>query len=93
MSSKLYLNNVGGMRFYYTYILQSQKSHERFYIGFTEHLKPRLKSHNSAKNPYTSKYKPWKIKTAIAFSDRQRAIEFEEYLKTPSGRAFSKKRL
>jgi len=32
-----------------------------------------------------------RIKTAIAFSDCQRAIEFEEYLKSPTGRAFSKK--
>jgi predicted GIY-YIG superfamily endonuclease len=81
------------MKFYYTYILQSQKSPDRFYIGFTENLESRLKSHNRGENPHTSKYKPWRIKTAIAFSDRQRAIDFEEYLKTPSGRAFSKKRL
>ena len=81
------------MKFYYTYILQSQKSPKRFYIGFTEHLESRLKAHNRGENPYTSKYKPWLIKTAIAFSDRQRITEFEEYLKTPSGRAFSKKRL
>jgi hypothetical protein len=58
----------------------------------TEHLESRLKSHNRGENPYTAKYKPWQIKTAIAFSDRQRAIDFEEYLKTPSGRAFSKKK-
>jgi hypothetical protein len=33
------------------------------------------------------------VKTAIAFHDRQKALNFEEYLKTPSGRAFAKKRL
>ena len=81
------------MKFYYTYILQSQKAPERFYIGFTEQLESRLKSHNRGENPYTSKLKPWRIKTAIAFSDCQKAVDFEEYLKTPSGRAFSKKRL
>ena len=81
------------MKFYYTYILQSQKSPDRFYIGFTEHLESRLKSHNRGGNPHTTRYKPWRIKTAIAFSDRQRAVDFEEYLKNPSGRAFSKKRL
>lgn len=82
-----------GMKFYYTCILQSQKSPDKFYIGFTEHLETRLKSHNRGEIPHTSKYKPRQIKTAIAFSDRQRALEFEEYLKSPSGRAFSKKRL
>lgn len=81
------------MKFFYTYILQTQKSPDRFYIGFTENLESRLKSHNRGENPHTSKYKPWRIKTAIAFSDRQTAIDFEEYLKTPSGRAFAKKRL
>jgi predicted GIY-YIG superfamily endonuclease len=81
------------MKFYYTYILQSLKSPDRYYTGFTEDLDSRLKSHNRGENPHTSKYKPWRIKTAIAFSDRHKAIEFEEYLKTPSGRAFSKKRL
>ena len=87
------LKDIGRMIFYYTYILQSQNSPNRFYIGFTENLESRLKSHNRGENPYTARYKPWQIKTAIAFSDRQRAMAFEKYLKTPSDRAFSKKRL
>jgi predicted GIY-YIG superfamily endonuclease len=62
-------------------------------VGFTENLNDRLRDHNYGKNPHTAKSKPWKIKTAIAFSDRQKALDFERYLKTPSGRAFAKKRL
>ena len=81
------------MKFYYTYILESEKSPDRFYIGFTEDLESRLKSHNQGNSPHTSKNKPWRIKTAIAFTDRQKALNFEEYLKSPSGRAFTKKRL
>jgi len=80
------------MKFYYIYILQSEKIPERFYTGFTKNLKTRLKSHNLGHNPHTSKYKPWRIKTAVAFSDRQKAFDFEIYLKSPSGRAFAKKR-
>ena len=80
------------MRFYYTYILESTKYPDRFYTGFTEDLESRLKSHNQSNNPHTSKYRPWRIKTAIAFTDRQKAIDFESYLKSPSGRAFAKKR-
>ncbi|NOZ69359.1 MAG: GIY-YIG nuclease family protein, partial [Deferribacteres bacterium] len=41
----------------------------------------------------TSKYKPWHIKTSIAFTDRKKALDFESYLKSASGRAFAKKRL
>ena len=79
--------------FYYVYILQSKINTDRFYIGFTENIENRLKDHNSGKDPHTSKYKPWRIKTAIAFTDRQKALDFERYLKTKSGRAFTKKRL
>ena len=83
----------GWVKFYYNYILQSKISPDRFYIGLTGHLESRLKAHNEGENPYASKYKPWRINTAIAFSDRKRALDFEEYLKIPSGRAFSKGRL
>ena len=62
------------MNFFYVYILQSKKIPHRFYIGFTEDLESRLKPHNQGNNPHTSKYKPWRVKTAIAFTDRQRAL-------------------
>ena len=81
------------MKFYYTYILQSEKVPERFYTGFTENLESRLKSYNLGHNLHTSYYKPWRIKTAVAFTDHQKALDFEAYLKSPSGRAFAKKRL
>jgi predicted GIY-YIG superfamily endonuclease len=81
------------MKFYYVYILQSDSDSEHFYTGFTEDLDSRLKSHNSGRSPHTSKYKPWHIKTSIAFTDRKKALDFESYLKSASGRAFAKKRL
>ena len=81
------------MKFYYVYILQSVIDQKRFYTGFTEDLDSRLKSHNSGRCDHTSKYTPWDIKTAIAFNNRQKALQFEAYLKSPSGRAFAKKRL
>jgi len=79
--------------FYSAYILRSTSAPERYYIGCTEDLKARLKKHNNGEVPHPSKYKPWQIKTAIAFKDQERAIAFERYLKTASGRAFAKKRL
>ena len=53
----------------------------------------RLQRHNAGEVPHTAKFRPWRIKTAIAFTDRNRALRFERYLKTASGRAFAKKRL
>jgi putative endonuclease len=81
------------MNFFYVYILQSVQMPERFYVGLTEDLKRRLARHNAGEVLHTSKSRPWRIKTAIAFSDRQAAAEFEKYLKTASGRALAKKRL
>ena len=80
-------------RFTYVYILQSQTDPERFYIGRTHDLRQRMLRHNSGKVPHTTKWKPWQIKTYIAFSNSKRAVEFERYLKSASGRAFVKKHL
>ncbi len=77
----------------YVYILNSSAFPDRYYTGVTDDLKARLKKHNTKEVQHTSKYVPWKLKTYIAFSDEKQAFEFEEYLKTASGRAFAKKRL
>jgi predicted GIY-YIG superfamily endonuclease len=79
------------MTFFYVYILASVKG-GAFYAGFTEDLQTRLKRHNAGDVPHTAKYRPWQIKTAIAFTDKTRALDFERYLKSSSGRAFTKKK-
>ena len=81
------------MEFFYVYILQSKNSPKHYYVGLTEDLRGRLKRHNAGEVPHTSKQRPWRIKTAIAFTDSGQAVLFERYLKTSSGRAFAKKRL
>jgi predicted GIY-YIG superfamily endonuclease len=78
---------------YYVYILQSINFPDRFYTGFSEDLNTRLTEHNQGKCKHTLKYLPWRIKTAFMFTDQKKAIEFEKYLKSSSGRAFTKKRL
>jgi len=75
------------------YILQCIAEPDRFYTGFSDDLRGRLEDHNSGKVPHTSKFKPWRLNTYVAFSDRKRAIAFEKYLKSHSGRAFATKRL
>ena len=81
------------MSFHYVYILKSVANPEHFYVGLTEALHDRLLKHNAGEVPHTSKFKPWVIKTAIAFRDRSRAAAFERYLKSGSGRAFTRKHL
>lgn len=77
----------------YVYILQSKIDSKHYYTGITDNLKARITKHNSGKVKHTSKFKPWKLKTYIAFDDIKRALDFEKYLKSGSGRAFAKKRL
>ena len=79
--------------YYYVYILESLADTSHHYTGFTEHLDDRLRDHNAGRDPHTRKYRPWRIKTAIAFTDRQRALDFERYLKSHAGRAFAVKHL
>jgi predicted GIY-YIG superfamily endonuclease len=76
----------------YVYILESQNS-EHFYVGLTDDLRARSAKHNAGEVPHTSKYRPWQLKTYVAFSNEERAVAFEKYLKSGSGRAFAKKRL
>ena len=84
---------MGLMGFSYDYILQSLIDSEHYYVGRTEDLRDCLKRHNAGEVPHTSRQSPWRIKTAIAFSDSAQAVRFERYLKSSSGRAFAKKRL
>ena len=76
---------------FYTYILRSLSHPEQRYIGSTSDLKSRLAKHNAGEVPHTSKIKPWRIQTAIAFDNKVKAVAFEDYLKTGSGREFSKR--
>jgi putative endonuclease len=75
--------------FDYVYILTSQVDPSRHYTGLTDELEGRLRAHNSGKVPHTSKHRPWRIETAIAFRSRKKALAFEKYLKTHSGRGFA----
>lgn len=75
----------------YVYLLQSENFSDRYYTGSTIDLKRRYQEHNDGKSTHTNKYKPWKLKMYLAFSDEQKADEFEAFLKTGNGRAFAKK--
>jgi putative endonuclease len=85
--------NRPGLKFMkFVYILESLTG-EHFYTGITDDLDARLAKHNSGAVTHTAKYRPWKIKTYLAFSSAGRAFDFEKYLKSGSGRAFANKRL
>lgn len=74
----------------YAYIIRSIPSPNRYYTGPTDDLRSRLQKHNSGDVSHTSKFRPWRIKAYVLFSDEQRAFAFERYQKSGSGRAFAK---
>jgi predicted GIY-YIG superfamily endonuclease len=79
---------------YYTYIIQSISDPSQRYIGFTGNsLNRRLAKHNEGTTPATARYRPWRILWAGAFLEKKTALDFETYLKSGSGRAFTAKRL
>ena len=76
-------------KFYYVYLLVDVATESHHYTGVTEDLTARLAKHNAGEVPHTSKFKPWRIQTAIAFDSKEKAVAFEAYLKTGSGRSFA----
>lgn len=77
----------------YVYILRSTAHPETYYTGLTDDVGARLKKHNAGEVSHTAKFRPWTLKTYVCFAEDQRAVEFEKYLKSGSGRAFAAKRL
>ena len=78
---------------YYVYLIESLCADGERYFGMTSDLKQRLEQHNAEKSSHTSKFRPWKLTTYVAFTDRAKAEAFERYLKSGSGHAFARKRL
>ena len=76
---------------YYVYRIQSLTNPSQFYTGLTTDISNRIKAHNNGQSYHTAKYRPWKLITFFAFENREKAIKFEKYLKTGSGRAFTKR--
>ena len=75
------------------YLIQSISHRTQRYIGLASDVEARLAKHNEGGSPHTSKYRPWKLVAFVRFEDERKAITFEQYLKSGSGRAFANKHL
>jgi predicted GIY-YIG superfamily endonuclease len=63
------------------------------YTGCTNNLEERVRRHNLGEALATKNKLPVEIVTYIAFTYKYKAFEFEKYLKSGYGRAFSKRHL
>jgi putative endonuclease len=78
---------------YYVYFLRSIKNPDKTYIGYTTDLDERLQKHNEGGSEFTSDFRPWKLVCCIALDSKNKALDFERYVKIGSGHAFAQKRL
>jgi len=75
---------------YYVYILQSLKD-KNLYIGYSDNINRRVEEHNKGKVESTKNRRPLKLISYSGFTERNKATDFEKYLKTGSGKAFLNK--
>lgn len=73
---------------YTVYVLYSE-SFDKIYIGFTNNLENRFKSHNElGKKGWTIKFRPWVIIHTENFESKASALKREKQLKSAMGRVF-----
>lgn len=75
---------------YAVYILKC--SNGQYYTGFTRNIKRRLKEHRNGEVRFTKNKLPFEAVHVSLFSNKQKAYDFERYLKSGSGIAFRNKR-
>jgi predicted GIY-YIG superfamily endonuclease len=76
---------------WYVYILKCNDM--KYYYGCTSNLEKRLEKHQNGLVTSTKYRIPVKLEMYLVFSNKYTAYKFEKYLKSGSGRAFTKKHL
>jgi len=76
---------------YAVYILKC--SNGQYYTGYTTNITQRLKAHANGEVYFTKDKLPFELVHLSLFKNKQKAYEFERYLKSGSGIAFRNKRL
>ena len=73
------------------YVIRSVNHPGGSYTGLTDNVERRLAVHNSGGSKHTASLRPWVLVAFTEFTNSASAVAFEQYLKTGSGRAFSKR--
>jgi len=63
----------------------------KVYTGCTNNIADRLRRHNSGMVEYTKSRLPVQPKLIVNFFDKYKAYNFERYLKSGSGKEFSRR--
>jgi putative endonuclease len=76
---------------HFAYILELKD--KSYYHGSTDNIEQRIRQHENGSVISTKNFRPLKLVFYAAFESKQKAVEFERYLKSSSGFAFRNKRL
>lgn len=76
---------------YAVYILKCANG--KYYTGYTTNINNRLVAHNKGEVSFTKDKLPVTLALLSLFINKQKAYDFERYLKSGSGIAFKNKRL
>ena len=80
------------MRFYYVYVLMSEKD-GNWYTGYTGDLKARLQQHHAGESRFTLYRGPWSLIYYEACLDADDALARELYLKSRMGKRYLRNRM
>lgn len=71
---------------YVVYVLKSLSS-EKHYVGYTQNLISRFRSHNElGKKGFTTRYRPWFVIWVELYSVKAEAMSREKFFKSGKGR-------
>ena len=78
---------------YVVYILKSLSS-DKHYVGYTQNLISRFKSHNElGKKGFTTRYRPWQVIYVEFYTTKKQAMNREKFLKSGKGREWMKENI
>ena len=64
----------------FVYILRSDRTPARHYVGITSDVATRVEWHNAGQNEHTVRERPWSVVVALEFPTQLAAYRFERYL-------------
>ena len=70
-------------------VIRSQSDPARHSVGITSNVRDRLEWHGPS--GHTLSHRPWTIVVLMEFPTEREAVRFAKYLKSGSGRAFTKR--
>jgi len=74
---------------HYVYILKLKN--DTYYTGYSSNLRERIKVHEQGSVRATKNLRPVKLVFCVALQSKEKALDFEKYLKSSSGFAFRNK--